>query len=101
MVEPLVDLVEEGGHLFLEIAVPGVLESDIDLTIQGTHMILTAERPAMRGSYLHHEIERGILIRIVDLPYAVELGRSSYEDGVLRLELKRAAREDHPTPDSP
>lgn len=101
MVEPLVDLVEEGGHLFLEIAVPGVLESDIDLTIRGTHMILTAERPAIRGSYLHHEIERGILVRVVELPYAVELGRSWYEDGVLRLELKRAAREGHPTPNSP
>ena len=91
MVEPLVDLVDEGGHLFLEIAVPGILESDIDLTIQGTRLILTADRPAARGSYLHHEIERGILVRVVDLPYAVELGRSSYEDGVLRLELKRAA----------
>lgn len=101
MVEPLVDLVEQGGRLFLEIAVPGVLESDIDLTIRGTHMILTAERPAIRGSYLRHEIERGILVRVVDLPYAVELGRSCYEDGVLRLELKRADRGQHPSPDSP
>ena len=90
MVEPLVDLIDEGDHLRLEIAVPGILESDIDLTIQGRRVILTADRPAIRGSYLHHEIERGILVRVVELPYAVELGRSSYEDGVLRLELKRA-----------
>ena len=91
MVEPLVDLVDEGGRLFLEIAVPGILESDIDLTLQGNRLILTADRPAGRGSYLRHEIERGILVRVVELPFAVHLGRSSCEDGVLRLELLRAA----------
>ena len=91
MVEPLVDLVDEGGHLFLEIAVPGILESDIDLTLEGNRLILTADRPARRGSYLRHEMERGILVRVVELPFAAHLGRSSYEDGVLRLELLRAA----------
>jgi HSP20 family molecular chaperone IbpA len=92
MVEPLVDLVDEGDHLVLEIAVPGILESDIDLTIQGTRLVLTADRPAIRGTYLHHEIERGILVRVLELPYPVELGPSSYEDGVLRLELMRVTQ---------
>jgi len=90
MVEPLLDLVEEGGHLFLEIAVPGVLESDIDLTLAGNHLLLTVDRPAIHGSYLHREIGRGILVRALELPFAVELVRSSYEDGVLRIELQRA-----------
>jgi HSP20 family molecular chaperone IbpA len=91
VVEPLVDLVDEGGHLILEIAVPGILESDIDVTLQGRRLILTVDRPAIRGSYLQHEIERGMLVRVLELPFPVELGRSSYEDGVLRLELQRAA----------
>jgi HSP20 family molecular chaperone IbpA len=89
LVEPLLDLVDEGGRLILEIAVPGILESDIDLTLVGSHLILTADRPAGPGSYLHREIERGLLVRALELPFAVELLRSSYEDGVLRVELKR------------
>jgi HSP20 family molecular chaperone IbpA len=89
--EPLLDLLNEGDRLILEIAVPGILESDIDLTLTGTRLILTADRPAPKASYLHREIERGILVRSLVLPFAVELVRSSHEDGVLRLELKRAA----------
>jgi len=89
MAEPLLDLVDEGGRLILEIAVPGILESDIDLTLVGSHLILTADRPAVHRSYLHREIERGMLVRAVELPYAVEVVRSSYEDGVLRVELQR------------
>jgi len=87
--EPLLDLIDEGNRLVLEIAVPGILESDIDLTLEGTHLIFSADRPSSARPYLRHEIERGILVRALELPYAVELVRSSYEDGVLRLELKR------------
>ena len=89
--EPLVDLFVEGDRLILSIAVPGILESDIDLTLTGTRLILTADRPSIAGSYLRQEIERGILVRDLELPFAVDLIHSSYEDGVLRLELKRLA----------
>ena len=89
MSEPLLDLLDEGDRLILEIAVPGILESDIDLTLQGKRLIFSADRPKSSGSFLHREIERGILVRALELPFAVELVRSSYEDGVLRLELKR------------
>jgi len=87
--EPLLDLIDEGDRLILEIAVPGILESDIDVTLHGSRLIFTADRPAIPGSFLHREIERGILVRALDLPFAVELVRSSYEDGVLRLDLRR------------
>ena len=89
MAQPPLDLLDEGDRLILEIAVPGVLESDIDLTLQGTRLILSADRPASSGFFLHREIERGLLVRALELPFAVELLRSSCEDGVLRVELKR------------
>ena len=92
MTEPLVDLVEEGGRLILEIAVPGILESDIDLTLVGSRLLLTADRPPIPGSYLHREIERGILVRTLELPFEVEFVHSSCEDGVLRVELKRVTK---------
>ena len=83
------DLLEEGDHLVLEIAVPGVLETDIDITIEGSRLVIRAERPAAAGPFLHSEIKRGILFRDISLPCAVELLMSRYEDGVLRLQLKR------------
>ena len=91
MVEPLLDLIEKGDHLLLEVAVPGILESDIDVTLAGRRLIFTAERPGGDQRYLRHEIERGVLVRVVELPFAVELVGSSYEDGVLRLDLHRVA----------
>lgn len=91
MVELRLDLIDEGGRLLLEVAVPGILESDIDVTLQGNRLVFTAERPAHAAHYLLHEIERGILVRVVELPFAAELVRSSYDDGVLRLELARVS----------
>ena len=83
------DLLEEGDFLLLEVALPGVLETEIDLTFEGHRIIIRAERPAPRGSSIHREIKRGILIRDVTLPCAAELLKSKYEDGVLWLQFKR------------
>jgi HSP20 family molecular chaperone IbpA len=83
------DLLEDRGHLFLEVALPGVLETEIDLTIETARIIIRAQRPEPRGSAIHREIKRGVLTRDVPLPFAVELLNSRYEDGVLWLQLKR------------
>lgn len=83
------DLLEEGDFLLLEVALPGVLETEIDLAFEGRRIIIRAERPAPRGSSIHREIKRGILIRDITLPCAAELFKSKYEDGVLWLQFKR------------
>lgn len=83
------DLLEEGDYLLLDVAVPGVLETDIDLTLDGTRLVIRAERPGAAGFSLHSEIKRGILFREVTLPCAVELLQSRYGDGILRLQFKR------------
>jgi HSP20 family molecular chaperone IbpA len=83
------DLLEEGDYLLLEVALPGVLETEIDITLEGSRIIIRAQRPVPRGSSIHREIKRGILIRDVTLPSAVELLNSRYEDGVLWLRFKR------------
>jgi len=83
------DLLEEGEFLLLEVALPGVLETEIDLAFEGRRIIIRAERPASRGSSIHREIKRGTLIRDVTLPCAAELLKSKYEDGVLWLQFKR------------
>jgi HSP20 family molecular chaperone IbpA len=83
------DLREEGDVLHLEVALPGVLETEIDITIEGTRIIIRAERPGPLGESILREIKRGILSRDVTLPYKVELLKSRYEDGVLWLQFKR------------
>jgi len=83
------DLLEDGDFLLLEVALPGVLETEIDLALEGRRIIIRAERPASRGSSIHREIKRGILIRDITLPCAAELLKSKYEDGVLWLQFKR------------
>ena len=82
------DLLEEGGFLLLEVALPGVLETEIDITLEGNRIIIRAERPAPRGKSIHSEIRRGIMIRDVILPCMAELLKSRYEDGVLWLQFK-------------
>lgn len=83
------DLLEQGDDLLLEVAVPGVLETDIDLTLEGVRLVIRAERPPPAGPFLHREIKRGVLTRDILLPCTVELLESRFEDGVLRLHLKR------------
>jgi HSP20 family molecular chaperone IbpA len=83
------DLLEAGDDLLLEVAVPGVLETDIDVTLEGIRLVIRAERPPASGHFLHSELKRGVLIRDISLPFAVDLLESRFEDGVLRLHLKR------------
>ncbi len=93
MSEPFFDFVfdlrEEGEFLLLEVALPGVLETEIDLTLEGSRIMIRAERPSPPGSPIVREIKRGILARDLTLPCAVELLKSRYEDGVLWLQFKR------------
>ncbi len=83
------DLIEHEDQLFLEVALPGVLETEIDLTLERSRIIIRAQRPEPRGSTIHREIKRGVLTRDVALPFEVELLKSRYEDGVLWLQFKR------------
>ena len=83
------DLLEEGDFLLLEVALPGVLETEIDITLEGRRIIIRAERPAPRGSSILREIKRGMLTRDLTLPCLAELLNSKYEDGVLWLQFKR------------
>ncbi len=83
------DLLEEGEGFILEVALPGVLETDIDITLEGGRIVIRAQRPLPRGAPIHREIRRGMLIRDVTLPCAAELLKAGYEDGVLWLRFKR------------
>jgi HSP20 family molecular chaperone IbpA len=89
MPELAVDILDRGGDLVLEVPLSGVLETDIDVTLAGRRLIVHAERPGAGGPSLLREIPRGLLVREVDLPEPVEIVEASFEDGLLRLVLRR------------
>jgi HSP20 family molecular chaperone IbpA len=91
MNEPLIDIIDLGDTLLVEVALPGVLETDIDVTLLGQLLVVHAERPAVRGTLLLDELARGLLVREIPLPTAVELAGAVFEEGLLRLTLKRLA----------
>lgn len=89
MDEVAIDIIDAGGLYFVEIALPGVLEADINVTLRASGLVVHAERPPFEGAYLTREIRRGLLVREVGLPEAVELVGALFEEGVLRLTLRK------------
>lgn len=86
----LVDIFDRGDELVVEIALPGILETDINITLAGSRLMIHAERPPLLGESLLHEIPRGLLAREVDLPRPVELVHARYDEGLLTLFLREA-----------
>jgi HSP20 family protein len=89
---------EEGDFLVFEAQVPGMKPEDIDVSIeQGTLTIQgksQAEQEHEDRNYLSHEYQLGSFSRSVRLPETVDSDgvTASYELGVLRLTLPKAAQ---------
>ena len=84
-----IDILQDESGYVVEIDLPGVFETDINVTVRGARLTVHAERPTADGRFLAREIERGLLIREIGLPEAVDLASARFEDGVLRLWLLR------------
>jgi HSP20 family protein len=92
---PGVDLVEFPGELRLWVDLPGVPASSIDLTVNGTLLVLQGERAAVEAAQgRDHLRERptGGFFRQVVLPCEVEADaiRAEARDGVLEVVLPKA-----------
>ena len=95
---PALNAYDEGDYLVVEAQVPGMRPEDIDvsieqgmLTIQGKPQ---AEQEHVERTYLSHEYQVGSFSRSVQLPETVDSDgvTATYEQGVLRLTLPKAAR---------
>jgi HSP20 family molecular chaperone IbpA len=84
-----IDVMLDPAGYRVEIELPGVVEADINITLRGPRLIVHAERPAVGGDFLAREIERGLLVREILLPAAVDLVAARFEDGLLQLRLQR------------
>jgi HSP20 family protein len=84
---------EDEGNLYVELELPGVKSSDVDVTVDGTKLRVKAERksPEPARKFWHQERTYGALERVVTLPETVnpESVEASLTDGVLHLKVAK------------
>jgi HSP20 family protein len=94
------DLVDEGEAYVATADVPGFEREDVDITLQGRRLELSAERDAETeahdGEYLRRERRHRSVSRSVQLPGEVEAGGATAEmhHGVLTVTLPKAGTDE-------
>jgi HSP20 family protein len=92
---PAVEVYEDGKKLVLKLEVPGIEEKDLDVRVEDHTLTVKGERKfeAEEKEENFHRIERryGSFFRAFTLPSSVNTENiaASYNQGVLRLELKK------------
>jgi HSP20 family protein len=93
---PPLNLYDAGDKCLLSVQLPGMLASDIDLSITGETLTLRGERKRAEGvkddSYRRQERPMGSWSRTITLPDRVETTQveASFADGVLTVSLPKA-----------
>jgi len=94
---PAVDIYEDEKRVVLKLEVPGIEEKDLDVSVENNTLTVKGERKFEKEEKEEnfHRIERryGSFFRAFTLPTSVETENidAKYENGVLRLELKKKA----------
>ncbi len=84
---------EDDDHLYVEVELPGVTESDVEVTVHNGSLIIRGERkpPENRG-YLYNGLSFGRFERVLTLPEAVDTSdvEATLESGMLRMTLRKS-----------
>lgn len=83
---------EDEDHFFIEAELPGVTESDVDLTIHNGMLFIRGERKPEQGRrYLYNGRMFGRFERVVTLPESVNTQdvQATLTNGMLRITLAR------------
>ena len=94
--EPPVDIFEAEGDLWILVALPGVEAKDLDLTLDGRMLTVSAERtipPQCHRAAVHRlEIPHGRFERTIELPSErYEVAAWEFSSGCLILSVKRTS----------
>jgi HSP20 family protein len=96
---PLINLLEDKDHVYIEALTPGVDPQSLDLTVVQNRLSLSGEKTRIQGDIkpeAFHRSERasGRFVRTVDLPVDVDADRISaeYKDGLLLITLPKAEK---------
>jgi HSP20 family protein len=93
---PLLNLYDAADKYLLAVQLPGMLASDIDLSISGETLTIRGERKRADGvkddSYRRQERPMGSWSRTITLPDRVESTQvgASFADGILTVRLPKA-----------
>ncbi len=92
---PQTDIYEEDSVLVMKTELPGISGEDLDITLAGDTLTITAERKegVPKNATLHaHEMRYGQYFRSVVLPYRVKEAEISatLNNGILELRLPKA-----------
>jgi HSP20 family protein len=92
---PPVDILERGDELVLKVDLPEVSQSEIDIRVEGSTLIIQGERRLIKDApeenYIQIERPYGTFRRTFNIPRTIEQEeiKASYKDGVLRIVLPR------------
>lgn len=94
---PRVDVFEKENLLLVEADLPGVKREEVDVLLEDGDLVLRGERKETREtkeeSYYRMERACGAFYRRIALPFEADAKaiKAHFEDGVLRVEIKRPA----------
>lgn len=91
-----IDMYEQGDNIVVEADLPGMNPEDVDIQVQGNHLVINAQsqRNGEKKDQQYYRRERVMqrYTRVVPLPTAVNADQATarYDNGCLRIELPTA-----------
>ena len=97
--EPAVDVYQTEEEIVVTVELAGIRQEEIEVEVEGNTLVVRGERreasAQSRRSYHQMEIQKGSFERSIVLPAPVdrEQIRAFYEDGLLKIVLPKAQRD--------
>ena len=88
-----VALWDDEDHFFIEAELPGVMDSDVDVTVHNGMLFIRGERRPEEGRrYLYNGRSFGRFERVITLPEAVKTDdvQATLKDGILSITLPKS-----------
>jgi HSP20 family protein len=96
---PLINLLEDRDHLYIEALTPGVDPQSLNVTVMQNRLTVSGEKTRIAGEVkpeAFHRSERasGKFVRTVDLPVEVDEGaiQAEYKNGLLVVTITKAEK---------
>lgn len=96
---PLINLLEDQEHVYVEALTPGVDPQSLNVSLVQNHLTLSGEKSRLPGEIkpeAFHRSERasGKFVRTIDIPVEVDEGaiEAEYKNGLLLIALPKAEK---------
>jgi HSP20 family protein len=96
---PLINLLEDQEHVYVEALTPGVDPQSLNLNLVQNHLTLSGEKSRVAGeikpeAFHRNERASGKFVRTIDLPVEVDEGgiEAEYKNGLLLVTLPKAEK---------